>query len=446
MGEVLWFTGLSGSGKTTLAVELQKELHQRGKTVKILDGDDIRDTFHTNLGFSREDIRKSNNFAADLANKFIEEFDFVIVPIISPYNEDRTTVRSKIRNFTQVFINAPLEECARRDVKGLYQKAFSGEINNMIGVAESNPYEEPKDSEIEIETKKLNIKESVGKILSYLDVEENKMELPFEAREETKIAIEAALNAGKEVLEIYNRDFSTTIKEDKEPLTEADLKSNEIILEALSSTSYPILSEESDDDSNRLSSREVWIIDPLDGTSDFVNKTGDFSIMIGFVEEHVPTIGVVYKPDTNELFVAEKGKGAYLVKDNVSKRLNTNNNENLTAFRAVVSRHHLGDKEKSFLSDLGISDYRKKGSCGLKVAEICADKAEIYFTTTNKIKQWDSCAAHCLISEAGGKMTDMFGNEIRYNTENINHMNGLLVTNGVNHSLIAKKYQEKEEV
>src|SRR3989344_9600811 len=119
---VLWFTGLSGSGKTTIAHALEKELVKQGKKVVVLDGDVVRATFHKHLTFSRKDIRENNKLTAELSKKRMAEADVVIVPIISPYTEDRVMVRKIIgADFVEGFIDAPLEVVMKRDAKGLYK-------------------------------------------------------------------------------------------------------------------------------------------------------------------------------------------------------------------------------------------------------------------------------------------------------------------------------------
>lgn len=168
MGKVIWFTGLSGSGKTTIAVRLKKELESTGKTVEILDGDSVRNTLNKHLGFSREDIKENNRVIAELAKKKMSDVDFVLVPIISPYREDRAMVRNMIgKNFVELFINASLNICIKRDVKDLYKKALSGEIKNFIGVSESNPYEAPIKPDLEIKTDSLNIEKSIETTIKF---------------------------------------------------------------------------------------------------------------------------------------------------------------------------------------------------------------------------------------------------------------------------------------
>lgn len=164
---VVWFTGLSGSGKSTIAEALKKKLQQQNKSVEILDGDVVRNTIHKKFSFSREDIRENNKLIAELARK--STVDIVLVPIISPYREDRMMAKSIIgKEFVEVFINCPLEQCIKKDVKGLYKKALAGEINDFIGIATSNPYEYPENPDIEIKTDVLSVDESVHKILTLI--------------------------------------------------------------------------------------------------------------------------------------------------------------------------------------------------------------------------------------------------------------------------------------
>jgi adenylylsulfate kinase len=169
MGTVLWFTGLSGSGKTTIADALERALIDDKNKVAILDGDVVRTTLHKNLGFSREDIRENNRLIAELAKEKQKENDFVLVPIISPYREDREIARRMIgEGFVEVYINCSLDECRKRDPKGLYKKVDKGEIKNFIGVAESNPYEAPTNPDVELRTGECTAEECVQDILRFL--------------------------------------------------------------------------------------------------------------------------------------------------------------------------------------------------------------------------------------------------------------------------------------
>jgi len=259
---------------------------------------------------------------------------------------------------------------------------------------------------------------------------------------ETKLAIDAALKASEVVLNIYNKDFSVSQKDDKEPITEADIQSNQIIQKCISSSRIPILSEESPDNKEkRMDSKKIWIIDPLDGTTDFINKTGEFTIMISLVEKNEPVMGVISHPTENKLYVSQKDQGAYGYYDGNWIKLEVSQTSIISQCRAVGSRFHQSDQEKNFLKTLDILKFTSRGS-SLKVLDISSAKAELYFTTTNKIKQWDTCASNILISEAGGKMTDMLGLSLEYNTNIVNHQNGILVTNNTIHQNIVQKYSE----
>lgn len=258
---------------------------------------------------------------------------------------------------------------------------------------------------------------------------------------EIHLAIQAAFDAGKAVMDVYEKEFTSTLKNDHEPITEADIQSNQIIQKIISGSGYPILSEESEDNKIRLDSKKIWIIDPLDGTSDFIKKTGEFTIMISLVEDHVPILGVIYWPTQLTLYLAQKGQGAFKSKNDVWSKLSVSNVSEIENCRAVGSRYHISEVEENLIKHLNICQFTSKGS-SLKVADISSGNAELYFTTTNNIKQWDTCASHCLVTEAGGKMTDMFGNDLKYNTEKLNHENGLLVSNGLIHNHVIKIYRE----
>ena len=257
-------------------------------------------------------------------------------------------------------------------------------------------------------------------------------ELPFKSNlPELGKIIDGIVKAGEKVIEVYETDFSTEKKDDDSPITQADIESNKILKEVLGKTGITILSEEDVDDKKRLSDDKIWIIDPLDGTTDFVNRTGEFTIMVGLVEKHKSILGLIYWPIKKKMYLAESGKGAFR-HDEEWEKIETTMMSEMQNCQALVSRRHLSEKEKKLLDEMEIAVVTSIGS-SLKVTEIASGDAEIYLTTTNKMKQWDTCASNCIISEAGGKMTDMSGNDLVYNTEIVNHENGILVTNGLIH-------------
>ena len=258
---------------------------------------------------------------------------------------------------------------------------------------------------------------------------------------ELDLAITAAKTAGEKILEIYNGNFKISQKTDDSPVTDADLKSNEIIKKILSKTGYKILSEEDRDDKSRLSKNVIWIVDPLDGTSDFIDKTGEFTVMIALVKDKKPILGVIGWPTEGTLFVAQKGNGAYRYANDKWEKLSVTKIKNISECRIVGSRHHLSEKEKLFIKKLKVKNFTSIGS-SLKVGKISSGDAEAYITTTNKMKEWDSAASYCIISEAGGMMTDMSGTEITYNNAKIFHENGILVTNGLIHEKIIEEFKK----
>ena len=260
---------------------------------------------------------------------------------------------------------------------------------------------------------------------------------------ELSVAIKAAKEAGDAILEIYQGEYETSTKNDDSPITDADLKSNEIIKKILSQTEHGILSEEDKDDLTRLSKETIWIVDPLDGTSDFIDKTGEFTVMISLVKNKIPILGVIGWPTENTMFVAQKGSGAFKFSNDEWEKISVTKTLEISKCRTVGSRHHLSDKEKLFIKKLGIEDFTSIGS-SLKVGKISSGDAEAYITTTNKMKEWDSAASHCIIYEAGGKMTDMLGNDLTYNNKDVYHQNGILVTNGLIHEKIVDEFKKLE--
>ncbi len=166
-GFTVWFTGLSGAGKSTIANALAEELRRRRMKVEVLDGDVIRTNLSKGLGFSKEDRDTNVLRVGWVAEVLSRNGVAVICALISPYRDVRAQVRSRIKNFVEVFVDAPLEEVIRRDVKGLYKKALAGEIKNFTGI--SDPYEPPEAPEVVCNTAEETVEESVQKVLAYLE-------------------------------------------------------------------------------------------------------------------------------------------------------------------------------------------------------------------------------------------------------------------------------------
>ncbi|WP_059102612.1 adenylyl-sulfate kinase [Shouchella shacheensis] len=167
---VIWFTGLSGAGKSTLANALDLTLFDFGMKTYVLDGDNIRHGLNKDLCFSNEDRKENIRRIGEVAKLFVGAGTIVSTAFISPFQEDRNSVREilEVGEFIEVFVKCGLDECERRDVKGFYKKARSGTIPSFTGI--SSPYEEPERPELVIDTEQKTIEESVQKVLSYLRV------------------------------------------------------------------------------------------------------------------------------------------------------------------------------------------------------------------------------------------------------------------------------------
>ncbi len=165
---MVWFTGLSGSGKSTIAIALERELHQRGLLCRILDGDNIRSGINNNLGFSEADRVENIRRIAEVSKLFVDTGIITIAAFISPSNDIREMAADIIGrdDFVEVYVSTPIEECERRDVKGLYAKARRGEIKNFTGI--SAPFEAPEHPALTLDTSVLSLEESVHKLLELI--------------------------------------------------------------------------------------------------------------------------------------------------------------------------------------------------------------------------------------------------------------------------------------
>lgn len=250
--------------------------------------------------------------------------------------------------------------------------------------------------------------------------------------------------AGEKVLEIYQDETKVHRKKDKTPVTEADLISEKIILSALREYGYGILSEEKEDTSSRLKEDKIWIVDPLDGTQDFLQKTDDFSIMVGLAREGKSVLGVVYKPVGDKVYFAQEGKGAFLKEpDEPLRKLKVSGTFSLPDAHFVFSRSHIGKLEKEFIRNSKTKGVTCMGSTGLKLGFIAEGKADGYFTISNKTSQWDICAPEIILREAGGKVTNKRGKEFTYNRREVRNLQGIVASNRVIHEKIIEKLQQK---
>lgn len=161
-GAVLWFTGLSGSGKSTIAERVHAELERRGTEVEYIDGDALRAVFPS-TGFTREQREEHLRRTGYMASRLEAHGIVVVASFVSPYRESRDFIRQLCRNFMEIYVSTPLEECERRDVKGLYARARRGEIRNFTGI--DDPYEPPEHPELTLDTRSLSVDQAVATVL-----------------------------------------------------------------------------------------------------------------------------------------------------------------------------------------------------------------------------------------------------------------------------------------
>ncbi len=250
-------------------------------------------------------------------------------------------------------------------------------------------------------------------------------------------AITAAREAGKEVLSLYaTTDFER--KADGSPLTIADTLSNEILIRHLGETSIFILSEESSDVVLTYPPR-MWIIDPLDGTKDFLKKTDDFSVMIGLLEGGAPTLGIVYAPVSDTLYYAEKNKGAYVVRNGVTTRLETGLQSN-EPLRFICSVNNFAPYMEDVAHALSAVK-TPRGSIGIKAGLIGENKGEFFFSKGN-FGEWDVCGPEVIMTEAGGRVSDCNGNPLVYGTVDHRVEHGIVFSNTLCHEQILETIRE----
>lgn len=170
---LLWFTGLSGSGKSTLANAVEQQLHQNKLKTYVLDGDNVRTGLNKDLDFSEESRKENIRRIGEVANLMLDAGLITLSAFISPFKAERQFVRELVgsESFVEIFVDCPLEECEKRDVKGLYAKARKGEIKNFTGI--SSPFEAPESPDIRIPTAEISLEEGIQQILDYLNTKLN---------------------------------------------------------------------------------------------------------------------------------------------------------------------------------------------------------------------------------------------------------------------------------
>lgn len=232
--------------------------------------------------------------------------------------------------------------------------------------------------------------------------------------------IKVADEASTRVLHIYQSDFKVSYKEDESPITAADVASHEIIVKGLRNISrdIPILSEEGAQApwEERRHWRRFWLVDPIDGTKEFTQRTGEFTVNIALIEEGEPVMGVVTAPALKEAFWGIKGEGASK-RDRVGRIHRIHVAEPQASKRVVASKNHLNDETRAFIEALGPHKTVQAGS-SLKFCRIAEGHADIY-PRMGPTSEWDTAAAHAVLLAAGGNVNAVDGQPLRYGKENV---------------------------
>ena len=231
--------------------------------------------------------------------------------------------------------------------------------------------------------------------------------------------INLAIEAGEKILAIYSADFQVDYKADNSPLTAADLASHECIFHGLINLpgAYPVLSEESAEIpfEQRESWETYWLIDPLDGTKEFVKRNGEFTVNIALIHQHKPVLGVVYAPVTKVCYYATAETGAYKMEGRGEAKRISVRTPAAEIPVVVGSRSHLTPEVKQYLSRLGNHEMKSVGS-SLKFCLVAEAQADLY-PRLGPTSEWDTAAAQCVVESAGGRVIDLNGQALRYNTK-----------------------------
>lgn len=260
---------------------------------------------------------------------------------------------------------------------------------------------------------------------------------------EMKVAVDLARDAGAILLAHYNSPFLVEQKvnalQELEEVTAADREANDLIVRTLL-TEFPddgILAEESKDTERRLEKERVWLIDPMDGTKNFIQRDGDFAVQIGLALNGEVVAGVVYQPVRDVLYRAARGAGSWIESaDSPAERMHVSSRTDPHEMVLASSRSHRSPRMERVFNRFGFKKEMRRGSVGVKIGLITEQQADIYLHLSPSTKQWDTCAPQIILEEAGGKLTDLFGQPLRYNGVRIDNRNGIVATNGAAHEMV----------
>jgi 3'(2'), 5'-bisphosphate nucleotidase len=270
---------------------------------------------------------------------------------------------------------------------------------------------------------------------------------------ELGVVVDLARRSGAAALSFYGGPLRIEHKgvpgdEMGEPVTQADKAVNEMIVRGLAEV-FPddgILAEESVDTARRLGRERVWMVDPLDGTKGFIAGTGDFAVQIGLAVGGRSVLGVVYAPATDVLYYAAEGHGAWVERpvpdaagEVLRERLSVTGETRPERMRLAESRSHRGPRMDSVVRALGVRSEVRRHSVGIKVGLLVERQCDLYIHLSGRTKQWDTCAPEAVLVGAGGRVTDLWGEPLSYNTPDVWNRNGLVCSNGAAHDEVIRR-------
>jgi 3'(2'), 5'-bisphosphate nucleotidase len=263
---------------------------------------------------------------------------------------------------------------------------------------------------------------------------------------ELELAIRLATEAGARIRALAAAGLKVERKAGDEPVTQADREANALIVDGIRAT-FPadgLLSEEAPDDGSRLARDRVWMVDPLDGTKDFIRGEDGFSTMIGLVVGDRPMLGVVYQPIGDRLYCAvvpeAGGEGAFLRSaGGPPRRLQVSDVSEVERIRMVASKSHRDETIDRVRTALSISDELNVGSVGLKIGLIARGDRDLYVSASGHSKRWDACAPEAILTAAGGRLTDLTGAPLDYRAREVRNTRGICASNGRLHDRVIER-------
>lgn len=256
--------------------------------------------------------------------------------------------------------------------------------------------------------------------------------------------LDIAARAGELVLQSYRTTYELAYKGPNDPVTSADLAANELICNALAESfpGWPIVAEESDPKTFECyrDAENIFFVDPIDGTQEFVDHTDEFVVMIGLVKRGLAVAGVIHSPVSGTFWAGELGAGAFRVtRDTEATAIYPSRVSEISRSHILVSRAERLDASTGLMHTLGAAALRPLGSAGLKGAMVAEGQVDAYVSPCHAGKRWDACALDALVSAAGGRVTDAFGRSIDYCGETLANDQGIVVSNGSLHGSILER-------